>query len=318
MSPTIPGMATALLEVRDLCKRYGAHAALDGVSFEVAPGEVFGLLGPNGAGKTTLMSIVAGLSQPSGGEVRLQGQLLTRGHKELRHLIGIVPQDLAIYNELTARENLRFFGQLYGMGGAALEKRVDGVLAAVALSDRADQRAGTFSGGMKRRLNLGAALIHGPALLLLDEPTTGVDPQSRNHIFEEVRRLNAAGLTIVYTSHYMEEVQALCPRVGIIDHGKLIACDTLTGMLRQLPGLLRLRVAAMPEAARRRFVELPGARRHDGDRTLIELECQDVKKALLEAIPLLAQEGVELTGIETEEPNLERVFLHLTGRGLRD
>jgi ABC-2 type transport system ATP-binding protein len=311
-------MAAPLLEVRDLRKRHGAHIALDGISFAVAPGEVFGLLGPNGAGKTTLMSIVAGLSQPSAGEVRLQGQVFTQSRKELRHLIGIVPQDLAIYNELSARENLRFFGQLYGLGGPALERRVDGVLAAVALSDRADERAGTFSGGMKRRLNLGAALVHGPALLLLDEPTTGVDPQSRNHIFEEVRRLNAAGLTIVYTSHYMEEVQTLCPRVGIIDQGKLIACDALAGLLRQLPGLLRLRVAALPEPARRRFAALPGARPIEGDRNLVELACQDVKQTLLAVIPLLAEEGVELTGIETEEPNLERVFLHLTGRGLRD
>jgi ABC-2 type transport system ATP-binding protein len=311
-------MAVPLLEVRDLRKRYGAHVALDGVSFAVAPGEVFGLLGPNGAGKTTLMSIVAGLSQPSAGEVRLQGQVFTQSRKELRHLIGIVPQDLAIYNELSARENLRFFGQLYGLGGTALEQRVDGVLAAVALSDRADERAGTFSGGMKRRLNLGAALVHGPALLLLDEPTTGVDPQSRNHIFEEVRRLNAAGLTVVYTSHYMEEVQTLCSRVGIMDHGKLMACDTLAGLLRQLPGLLRLRVAALSAAAHRRFAALPGARPNEGERNLVELECQDVKQTLLAVIPLLREEGVELTGIETEEPNLERVFLHLTGRGLRD
>jgi ABC-2 type transport system ATP-binding protein len=311
-------MTAPLLEVRDLRKRYGAHPALDGVSFEVAAGEMFGLLGPNGAGKTTLLSIVAGLTQPTAGEVRLQGQLFTRGRKDLRHIIGIVPQDLAIYNELTARENLRFFGQLYGLGGSALERRVNGVLAAVALSDRADDRAGTFSGGMKRRLNLGAALVHGPDLLLLDEPTTGVDPQSRNHIFEEVRRLNAAGMTIIYTSHYMEEVQALCPRVGIIDHGKLIACDAVAALLCRLPGLLRLRVASMPEPARLRFAELPGRRPARDDGRLIELECQDVKKTLLQLIPLLAEEGVELTGLETEEPNLERVFLHLTGRGLRD
>jgi ABC-2 type transport system ATP-binding protein len=311
-------MAVPLLEVRDLRKRYGAQLALDGVSFEVAPGEVFGLLGPNGAGKTTLMSIVAGLLAPTGGEVRLHGQLFTRARKDLRRLIGIVPQDLAIYPELSGRENLRFFGQLYGLGGHALEKRVDDVLAAVALADRADDRAGTFSGGMKRRLNLGAALVHGPALLLLDEPTTGVDPQSRNHIFEEVRRLSAAGLAIIYTSHYMEEVQALCPRLGIIDQGRLVACDSLETLLRQLPGLLRLRVAGMPDSARRRLAELPGVRPAIDDGRLIELECADVKKALLQLIPLLAEEGVELTGLETQEPNLERVFLHLTGRALRD
>jgi ABC-2 type transport system ATP-binding protein len=311
-------MAAPLLEVRDLRKRYAAHVALDGVSFTVAAGEMFGLLGPNGAGKTTLMSILAGLREPTSGEVRLNGERLTRSRKDLRHLIGIVPQDLAIYNELTARENLRFFGQLYGLGGRALDDRVDAVLAAVALGDRADERAGTFSGGMKRRLNLGAALVHGPALLLLDEPTTGVDPQSRNHIFEEVRRLNNAGLTILYTSHYMEEVQALCPRVGIIDHGRLIACDALASLLRQLPGVLRLQVASMPEAVRRRLESLPGLRAARDESGLIELACVDVKQALVEVMPLLAEEGVALTGIETEEPNLERVFLHLTGRDLRD
>jgi ABC-2 type transport system ATP-binding protein len=310
-------MAAPLLEVRDLRKRYGKQPALEGVSFQVNPGEMFGLLGPNGAGKTTLMSIIAGLMEPTGGEVRLQGEVLTRRRKRLRRLIGIVPQELAIYNELTGRENLRFFGQLYGLSGPALERRVTEILAAVALADRADARAGTYSGGMKRRLNLGAALVHGPILLLLDEPTTGVDPQSRNHIFEEVRRLNHAGLTVVYTSHYMEEVQALCPRLGIIDHGRLVACDTLAAMLRQLPGLVRLRVGAMPDTVRQRLEKLAGVR-SPGDNHVIERECQDVKQALVEMIPLLAEEGVELTGLETEEPNLERVFLHLTGRALRD
>ncbi len=157
--------------------------------------------------------------------------------------------------------------------------------------------------------------MHGPSLLLLDEPTTGVDPQSRNHIFEEVRRLNGAGLTIVYTSHYMEEVQALCPRVGIIDHGRLIACDTLTALLRHLPGVLRLHLAAMPAPVRRRLETLPGLRPVRDDGRMIELECPDVKAMLVEVMPLLAEEGVALTGIETEEPNLERVFLHLTGAG---
>src|SRR5207237_524592 len=184
------------------------------------------------------------LEQTAGG-VRLLGRPVVRSDPSLRKMIGIVPQELAIYNELTARENLRFFGELYGLGGAALSKRVDEVLDTIALADRADDRADTFSGGMKRRLNLGAALVHGPRLLLLDEPTTGVDPQSRNHLFEGVRRLNAAGMTIIYTSHYMEEVQALCPRIGIMDHGKLIACDTLAGLLHRLDGLIRFRVPAV-------------------------------------------------------------------------
>jgi len=243
-------MAKPLLEIRDLSKSYGTAKAVDGVTFQVYEGEIFGLLGPNGAGKTTLLSIVSSLIRQDTGAFLLAGQPLRRDRK---HLLGIVPQELAIYNELTARENLRFFGQLYRVPEPRLSATIDEILRAVGLADRADHRAGTFSGGMKRRLNLGAGLVHGPRLLLLDEPTVGVDPQSRHHIFEEVRRLNAGGMTVIYTSHYMEEVEALCPRVGILDHGKLIACDSLSGLLR-----------------------------------------------------------------DTGEPNLERVFFKLTGRGLRD
>ena len=307
-----------LLEVRELRKRYGANEALAGVSFAVEAGEMFGLLGPNGAGKTTLLSIASGLLEPSAGQVLIDGKVFDASAKALRPLIGIVPQDLAIYNELTARENLRFFGALYGLGGKELELRVDEVLAAVALLDRADDRAGTYSGGMKRRLNLAAGLVHGPRLLLLDEPTTGVDPQSRNHIFEEVRRLNAAGLTVVYTSHYMEEVQALCPRIGIIDHGRLVACDTRENLLRKLPGLLRLRVPSLSDGLRDRLAALDGVRLAHAGAEGIELECRDVKRTLLELVPLLGETRAELTSLEIEEPNLEHVFLHLTGRGLRD
>ena len=183
-------MAAPILEVHDLVKRYGSTLALDRVSFQVSEGELFGLLGPNGAGKTTLLSIISCVLEPTAGSTRLLGRSLTRREPDLRRSIGIVPQELAIYGELSARENLLFFGGLYGLAGGELERRVDDVLQAVGLEDRGRQRAGTFSGGMKRRLNLGAALVHGPRLLLLDEPTTGVDPQSRNHIFEEIRRLH--------------------------------------------------------------------------------------------------------------------------------
>ena len=307
-----------MLEVRDLRKTYGVTAALAGVSFRVAEGEIFGLLGPNGAGKTTLMSIVSGLLDPSGGQIFLDGHEFHRHERNLRRTIGIVPQELAIYNDLTARENLRFFGQLYGLGGIALEKHIERILAAIALSDRADSRAGTFSGGMKRRLNLGASLVHEPKLLLLDEPTTGVDPQSRNHIFEEVRRLNAQGMTIVYTSHYMEEVQALCPRIGIIDHGQLIACDSVQNLLGQLPSRLRFSVRALPEKARLRIRELPAIGFTVLSPEAVEIECQDVKRTLLQVVSILADEQVEMTSLEMTEPNLERVFLHLTGRALRD
>jgi ABC-2 type transport system ATP-binding protein len=310
-------MARPILEVRELVKQFGDVRALDGVSFAVAEGEIFGLLGPNGAGKTTLLSIIACLLDATAGNVRLLDRSVRRSDRELRRHIGIVPQELAIYGELSARENLLFFGGLYGMRGADLHKSVSEVLKTVGLEDRGDDRAATFSGGMKRRLNLGAALVHRPRLLLLDEPTTGVDPQSRNRIFEEVRRLNAAGTTIVYTSHYMEEVQALCPRIGIIDHGRLVACDTLANLLQQLPGILRFRVPQLRPALRERLQQLPDARLAENN-GVCELESRDVKAILVDFLAALKEQQVELTGLEIEEPNLERVFLHLTGRGLRD
>jgi ABC-2 type transport system ATP-binding protein len=311
-------MPGPLLEVHDLRKRYGDTVALDGVSLSVAEGELFGLLGPNGAGKTSLLSIVSCLLAPSAGRVRIAGRDVTPSDKEARRAIGIVPQELAIYGELSARENLRFFGSLYGLPRAVLAERVERILAAVGLADRADQRADTFSGGMKRRLNLGAALVHEPRLLLLDEPTTGVDPQSRNHIFEEVRRLNAAGVTVVYTSHYMEEVQTLCSRIGIIDHGRLIALGSLQSLLQQLSGLVRFRVAELTPGLRERLKQLPETELIERDGTALELKCKDVKGTLLRLVSVFNEMHLEFISLETEEPNLERVFLHLTGRELRD
>ena len=332
----------AFLEVIDLHKNYGAVKALDGVSFSVREGELFGLLGPNGAGKTTLLSILSCLLEPTAGEVRLQGRRVHPGDDWVRRQIGVVPQELALYGDLTAAENLHFFGELYGLRGAVLRERVRDVLAAVALADKANDRVAVFSGGMKRRLNLGAALVHEPRLLLLDEPTVGVDPQSRNHIFEEVRRLNAAGVTILYTSHYMEEVQTLCPRVGIMDHGRLAACGEVPALLRQLHGLIRIRVPRLTPGLRDRLKDLPDCFlsdpdgwRHERDmgittdpgaapappvregRTL-ELNCRDVQATLVRVVAILSELKVELIHLETEEPNLERVFLHLTGRELRD
>jgi ABC-2 type transport system ATP-binding protein len=310
-------MSAPFLEVRDVRKSYGATVALDGVSFTAAEGEMFGLLGPNGAGKTTLLSILSCLLDASGGEVWLHGKVVAPADRDVRRLIGIVPQELAIYADLTARENLQFFGELYGLRGTRLKERVADVLRAIGLEDRADDRAGTFSGGMKRRLNLGAALVHEPRLLLLDEPTTGVDPQSRNHIFEEVKRLNAAGLTVLYTSHYMEEVQTLCPRIGIMDQGRLVACDTLPNLLKQLSGVIRFRVSDLTPALRDRIKEFPGCTLTERDGRL-ELRCRDVQGSLVRLVAALGETSVVLAGLEIEEPNLERVFLHLTGRALRD
>jgi ABC-2 type transport system ATP-binding protein len=311
-------MTAAILEVHEVSKRYGPTLALDRVSFEVREGEVFGLLGPNGAGKTTLLSIVSCLLETTNGEVRLLGKPVVSSDREVRRHIGIVPQELALYGELTARENLDFFGELYGIRGPELKRRVDQILAAIGLEDKAGDRVRTFSGGMKRRLNLGIALVHGPRLLLLDEPTVGVDPQSRNHIFEEVRRLNAEGMTLVYTSHYMEEVQALCSRIGIMDLGRLAACDTLPRLLQLLPGTIRFRVAPLTPILRDQLKILPGAVLSEGDGGRIELECGDVKATLVELMRLIQRTGTELTSLDIEETNLERVFLHLTGRQLRD
>ena len=311
-------MAETLLRIVDLHKRYGQITALDGVSFEVQAGELFGLLGPNGAGKTTLLSIVSCLLEPTAGEAFILGQKVSTRDRELRRSIGIVPQELAVYGELNARENLTFFGSLYGLSGSRLVDRVEHVLAAVGLSDRAADRVERFSGGMKRRLNLGVALIHEPRLLLLDEATAGVDPQSRNHIFEEVRRLAATGVGIVYTSHYIEEVQALCSRVGIIDHGQLIACDDLDAMLRKINGVIRFRVPQATPVLEERVRQIPDAHLNGQAGEAMELECRDVKSALMRLIAVLNELHIELVSLETIEPNLERVFLHLTGRALRD
>jgi ABC-2 type transport system ATP-binding protein len=311
-------MTTPFLEVVNLRKQYGDQVALDGVSFQVQEGEIFGLLGPNGAGKTTLLSIISCLLNATAGEVRLAGQVLSQRQREQRRQIGIVPQELALYGELTGRENLRFFGELYGLQGTTLRRRVAEVLKAIGLEDRAGQRVDSFSGGMKRRLNLGAALVHEPRLLLLDEPTTGVDPQSRNHIFEEIRRVNQLGVTVVYTSHYMEEVQALCTRIGIIDHGRLIACDSVSGLLRHIAGVIRFHAAGHAAVLGDRLRQLPGVHLLQQNGQGIEVECADVKETLVRLVTLLNELHLELTSLEMEEPNLERVFLHLTGRALRD
>jgi ABC-2 type transport system ATP-binding protein len=311
-------MAEPVLDVGGVWKHYGRFAALRGVDLTVGRGELFGLLGPNGAGKTTLMSIVAGLADPTEGDVRLFGKPFSTASRHRRHLIGIATQDLAVYPELTARENLTFFGELYGLGRRELADRVAELLAAVGLTDRADHRAGTFSGGMKRRLNLAAAVVHSPRVLLLDEPTTGVDPQSRNHIFDQVRELNRAGMTVVYTSHYMEEVQALCPRIAILDDGKVVACDTLPDLLARLDGVARLRMPAVPADLAERLAKLPGVRGVKPGRAGLDVTAGELGPLLPKLVAEATAAGAELTAVDLDQPTLERVFLTLTGRELRD
>ena len=307
-------MANPVLEVQDVRKQYGHAVALGGVSLAVQPGELFGLLGPNGAGKTTLLSIVSGLLAPTHGTVQIDGQRLGMTDRELRRKIGFATQDLAIYPELTARENLEFFGRLYGLKGQLLSNRVNTLLDSVALTDRANQRCGTFSGGMKRRLNLAVALVHEPKLLLLDEPTTGVDPQSRRHIFEQVRERNRAGLTVIYTSHYMEEVQELCTRIAIVDHGKMVACDTLEHLLDRLDSTAKLDVEQASDSLVSQLITWPELTSVQVDGTMLTVTGPKLATVLAK---LLAAVG-PVRSIEVTAPTLERVFLSLTGKTLRD
>src|SRR5271167_1066965 len=227
--------SSSMLEVNGLTKSYGKLTAVNGVSFHADYGETIGLLGPNGAGKTTTVSIIAGLLNPDSGEVRIEGKQVKSDTDPVKLKIGLVPQDMALYDQLSARDNLTFFAALYSIAGARAKHAIDEALNLVALSDRAGDKVGTFSGGMKRRLNLAAALLHDPQILLLDEPTVGVDPQSRNAIFDNLETLKKRGKTLIYTTHYMEEAERLCDRIVIIDHGRVIADDTLQGLHRMLP-----------------------------------------------------------------------------------
>lgn len=311
-------MPSPFLEVRDLHKRFGSLDALRGVTIQIDEGEIFGLLGPNGAGKTTLLSILSGWLEPDRGSLLLQGKPFSPQDRHQRTLLGLVPQELAIYQELSARENLRFFGELYGQRGQRLSHRIDSILHAVGLAPHADQRTGTFSGGMKRRLNLGVSLVHRPKLLFLDEPTVGVDAQSRNHIFEEVQRLHREGTTIIYTTHYMEEVQALCPRIGILDNGRIIACDRLDSLVALLPGRIYFSVPVQGHSHINELRSWTDARLFEDEAGHWVLETKDVKSLIVRLANWLQRHGLEFTSLRVEDADLQRVFLHLTGKKLRD
>lgn len=309
--------ATTHIRTVGLRKRYGSIVALDGVDLTIERGELFGLLGPNGAGKTTLLSILSGLLEPDDGRVWLGDERIRPERPIVRRRLGLAPQDIALYPDLSARENLAFFGQLYGLVGSELQQRVDRTLNAVQLQDRADDRAGTFSGGMKRRLNLALAVLHRPEVLFLDEPTTGVDPQSRNHIFEEVRRLNSEGMTVVYCSHYMEEVQALCRRVGIIDHGKLVRCAPISQLLELDDSVIRFRLHH-GEAPVSRIQNLDSVRQAEQSGTIVEIRTANAGATWPPLMQLLSESSLKPLDLEIARPTLEHVFLRLTGHALRD
>lgn len=312
----------AILEVKGLVKKYGEFAAVKGISFDIQEGEIFSLLGPNGAGKTTTISVLSTLYAPTAGDAVVGGHSVAREPMAVRELIGVVPQELAIYDELSARENLSFWGRMYGLSGRALKERIDEVLEQIGLHDRAKDRVKTYSGGMKRRVNIGVGLLHRPRLLFMDEPTVGIDPQSRRAILDAVKELNRQGMTVLYTTHYMEEAQELSDRVGIIDHGELIALGTQKELTQQVGEyealILRLGEGedADPLAAAVRAV--PGALRAeatDGAVTIITAEASEI---LAPVVAAANEVGARIRTVDIQEPNLEAVFLHLTGRALRD
>jgi ABC-2 type transport system ATP-binding protein len=312
----------SVIVAKDLTKKYGDFTAVKGISFNINEGEIFSLLGPNGAGKTTTISVLSTLYTPTSGDARIGGHSVSKEPMAVRQLIGVVPQDLAIYDDLTAQENLSFWGQMYGLSGKALKTRVDEVLEQIGLSDRAGQRIKTYSGGMKRRVNIGVGLLHKPRLLFMDEPTVGIDPQSRRAILDSVKALNQQGMTVLYTTHYMEEAQELSNRVGIMDHGDLIALGTQTELTRQVGenDTLRLTVGegGDAEALAAAMRTLSGVLRADVTDGAVAVIAPEAEEILAPAVIKANEMGVKIRSVDIHEPNLETVFLHLTGRALRD
>ncbi len=312
--------ATPLLRCESLVRRFGERTAVDGVSFAIAPGETYGLLGPNGAGKTTTISMVTGILRPDAGSVAIDGRPLAGGERELQRLLGYVPQDIALFDDLSAAENLRFFGGLQGLRGRALERRVTETLDLVGLADRRDDRVREYSGGMQRRANIAVGLLHAPRLLVLDEPTAGVDPQSRNQILESIERLGSDGMAVLYTTHYMEEAERLCDRVGIIDAGRLVAEGTRRELVSQVGEHDRIVVRGEgrlePYASAVRG--LPGIVSATSVDGRLEVVTDDASRTLAAVVAAAPATDVVVTGVEVDEPDLETVFLHLTGKALRD
>jgi ABC-2 type transport system ATP-binding protein len=309
-----------VLECRGLRRRFGDLVAVDDVSLQIAPGETYGLLGPNGAGKTTTISMIAGLLERDAGEVFVAGRPMTTRTVQAKSAIGYVPQDLAIYPDLSGRENLVFFARLYGMSTAEAKSRSTEILDLIGLADRGSEQTKTYSGGMKRRLNIGLGLLNHPKLLVLDEPTVGVDPQSRNVILESVAGFSGAGMAILYTTHYMEEAERLCDRIGIIDHGNLIA----EGTQRELVGMVgefdRVALTASGDLAGAlpALETLPFVRKSSVTEERIDLVVADARENLPAILTTASSHGVAIRSVDVTEPDLESVFLHLTGRGLRD
>jgi ABC-2 type transport system ATP-binding protein len=308
------------IEIQDVHKTRGEVKAVQGVSFGVERGEIFSLLGPNGAGKTTTILMLSCLLRPDQGDALVMGHSVRRDPMGVKSVLGVVPQDIALYEDLSARENLAFWGKMYGLRGAALAQRVDEVLEIIGLSDRAKGRVGKFSGGMKRRVNIGVALLHKPQVIYMDEPTVGIDPQSRRNILDSVVALKNEGMTVLYTTHYMEEAQELSDHIAIMDHGKLIALGTHEELVKIVGELDRITLTINAESARviEAWRAAPGVQHVDAQDGTIGLLVDDSNQVLPRLFDVASANGVRITSVDIQEPNLEAVFLHLTGRALRD
>jgi ABC-2 type transport system ATP-binding protein len=317
-------MTDPILIAKELRKTFGDIEAVKGISFTILRGEIFSLLGPNGAGKTTTINMLSGLIAPTAGGAVIDGHQMPGESLAARRALGVVPQEIALYDTLTARQNLEFWGRLYDMRGKELSERIDEVLEQVGLSDRAKDKVKTFSGGMKRRINIAAGLLHRPRLLFMDEPTVGIDPQSRRRILDMVRELRDRGMTVLYTTHYMEEAEELSDRVGIIDRGELIALGTQAELTRVVGERETLRLhlaedALAPEAGQTElFGGLPGVIGASALDHQIAISVMDAGEALPGVVGRANELGLRMRSVDIEQPNLEAVFLHLTGRGLRD
>jgi ABC-2 type transport system ATP-binding protein len=311
-----------MLNVNKVRKSFGKTEVVKGVTFSVEKGEAFGLLGPNGAGKSTIISMICGLLSYNEGEITVGGFSVKDHPLEIKRKIGVVPQDIALYPTMSALDNLLFWGKMYGLSGRDVRKRANEVLDFVGLSDRAKDKIETFSGGMKRRINIGAALMHKPELLIMDEPTVGIDPQSRNHILETVKELNKEGMTIIYTSHYMEEVEFLCKRIGIIDHGEVIAVGTKEDLCNRLSGgtIIKMEVNDFKHSLIDELNTLSITENvigHEEEKSF-EIFVSSGTHALGEIVTAAVKNNVKVSSIQVQEPNLESLFLQLTGRSLRD
>jgi ABC-2 type transport system ATP-binding protein len=309
-----------MIRAENLAKAYGDLRAVDGISFEVRKGEIYGLLGPNGAGKTTTLSMLAGLLRPDAGRILFEGTDLATRPLEVKAKLGVVPQEVALYEELTARENLRFWAGLYGLTGQELKGAVERVLDQVGLTANANNRVSRFSGGMKRRLNLSLGLVHSPRIVLMDEPTVGIDPQARANILDVVREIAASGTTVLYTTHYLEEAEALCERIGIMDHGRILAEGTLEELKRMLGDgeLITVRGGFDSETARNRLAGLPGVRVINAEDGRLVLAAPGEERAGVELLSRILGGDLPVDGVSIQPPSLNSLFLKLTGRELRD